>query len=239
MPSPSSAAPQAAEPGPDAGEPEPRRLVDGVFFTQPEPLPRGRHSLPREEVLDRHRTRLLIAATELLAHAGPAAVGVRAVCTRAGASLAAFYACFDTKEECIFAAYDRFIAVFLERLVAVDADCPWEEYVDRVMHAYFDVLGRDLVVARAFQVEMDSMGAPARRRRREALHGLAVLVREKHLAWDPSAAEHYPLRAYVAALLGVRQLASDALDDPTVSADDLDLLRQESAQWVRQAFATT
>lgn len=221
---------------PAGPEPSPAPITDGVFFTVPEPLPRGRHRLPRAEVVTRQRDRLLIAATELLAHGGPGAVGVKPVCSRAGASLAAFYECFDTKEDCIFAAYDRFIAVFIERLVAVHGEGrTWEEYVGAVLDSYFDVLGQDLVVARAFQVEMDSLGPEARRRRRDALHGLGQLLHTKHREWVGEGGEVLPEAAYIAALYGVRQLASDALD---TSTPDLAATRDSVAVWVSRAFAT-
>ena len=221
---------------PAGSEPSPAPITDGVFFTVPEPLPRGRHRLPRAEVVARQRDRLLIAATELLAHGGPGAVGVKPVCSRAGASLAAFYECFETKEDCIFAAYDRFIAVFIERLVAVHGDGrTWEEYVGAVLDSYFDVLGQDVVVARAFQVEMDSLGPEARRRRREALHGLGQLLHQKHREWVGEKGEVLPEAAYIAALYGARQLASDALD---TAAPDLAATRDSVAVWVSRAFAT-
>ena len=221
---------------PAGSEPSPAPITDGVFFTVPEPLPRGRHRLPRAEVVARQRDRLLIAATELLAHGGPGAVGVKPVCSRAGASLAAFYECFETKEDCIFAAYDRFIAVFIERLVAVHGEGrTWEEYVGAVLDSYFDVLGQDVVVARAFQVEMDSLGPEARRRRREALHGLGQLLHQKHREWVGEKGEVLPEAAYIAALYGARQLASDALD---TAAPDLAATRDSVAVWVSRAFAT-
>ena len=48
---------------PAGSEPDPTPITDGVFFTVPDPLPRGRHRLPRSEVLARQRDRLLIAET--------------------------------------------------------------------------------------------------------------------------------------------------------------------------------
>ena len=64
---------------------------DGVFFTLPEALPRGRHNLTREQVGDAQRERLLAAVTELLAARGYRGFGVGDVATRAGVSLGTFY----------------------------------------------------------------------------------------------------------------------------------------------------
>ncbi len=44
-----------------------QRVKEGVYFSLPEALPRGRHNLSREHVIAAQRERMLIAATELLA----------------------------------------------------------------------------------------------------------------------------------------------------------------------------
>lgn len=211
------------------------RIREGAFFTTPTQLPRGRHSLSREEILASQRERMLIAATEVLAAGGVKAATARSICARAGASLQAFYDCFGTKEDCVFEAYGRFIGVVLERIVATDAEgSTWEEYVTAIVDSYFGALQQDLVVARAFQVEMDSLGEVARQRRREALTALGGLIMTKHIEWDPAAAGTLPLTAYVAAVYGVRQLASDSLD--TGEAEDFARLKAEVSTWVARMF---
>ena len=189
------------------------RIRAGVFFTPPAPLPRGRHGLTRADVVAAQRERLLIAATELLAAHGYVGLSTKQICARAGASLTAFYQCFETKEECIFEAYDRFIAVLIERLVAItDDDEAWEEYIWALVREYFAVLRSDPVVARAFQVEMDALGAAARERRREALTGLAQLAYDTFELRDASRVVGMPVDAYLTVVYGIRQIASDAID---------------------------
>jgi AcrR family transcriptional regulator len=148
-------------------EPVPREaplptVRDGVFFTLPEALPRGRHNLTREQVTDAQRERLLAAVTELLAGRGYAGFGVGDVAGRAGVSLGTFYACFGGKDACIFAGYDRFIEVLLRNVAAVDL--PNEDraaLTDALVGAYLETLGQDLVVARAYQVEIDALDTAA------------------------------------------------------------------------------
>ncbi|KQY59874.1 hypothetical protein ASD11_10170 [Aeromicrobium sp. Root495] len=221
--------------------------VDGVFFTRPGPFPRGKHGLTRDDVLAMQRERLMIASTELLAGRGYAGVRVRQVCERAGMSLSAFYECFDSREDVIHAAYDRFIDVLLRRLLAVPGqDTTWEAYVEDVMTAYFGALQVDLVVARAFQVEMDAMGWAARDRRRESLGILAEILRQKHVEWDPAASERIPAPVYLTAVYGVRQLASDALDRVPGSPDEddeavrssIERVRLDAIGWVTLLFAS-
>jgi AcrR family transcriptional regulator len=194
-------------------------ISDGLFFTRPPGLPRGRHLLDRGRVLDAQRERLMIAVTELAAGEGFSSVGVGEIARRARVSRAAFYQCFGSKDDCIFAAYDRFISVLVDRLVAAsEGGETWEDTLESVLHAYLGTLADDLVVARAFQVEMDALGRRARAQRRSALSGLADLLKSRRdLLWP--GAEQVPVEAYVGAVYVVRQMASDRLDE--VAAPDL------------------
>ncbi len=202
----------------------------GVFFTPPPPLPRGRHGLTRDDVVAAQRERLLIAATELLASGGYVGLSAKEICGRAGASLTAFYQCFDTKEDCVFAAYDRFIAVLVDRLLAItDDDEAWEQYIWALVHEYLSVLRSDPVVARAFQVEMDALGGVAREKRREALTSLAQLAYDIFEQRAPSRVTDMPVEAYLTVVYGIRQLASDAIDRGDSSLSTLSL---EDEPWL-------
>ncbi|WP_370290865.1 TetR/AcrR family transcriptional regulator [Nocardioides sp.] len=216
-------------------------IRDGVFFTHPGALPRGKHRLPREEVVAIQRERVMIAAVELLAAHGYRGTAARDVCVRAGVSLTAFYENFADRDQMLFTAYDRFIDVLLARLVGVSgAGSTWGAYVEEVIGAYFETLASDLVVARAFQVEMDAMGRPARARRRAALTGLADLLRTKHLEWDPMAGDRIPAAAYLTGVYGSRQAASDALDvepaDDEATRARLRVVQGDAVDWVTRLF---
>lgn len=209
---------------------------DGAFFTLPPALPRGRHSLPREQVQRVQRERMMAAVTELLAANGYAGFGPADIAQRAGVSLAAFYDSFENKDACIFAGYDRFIEVLLGRMLQVDIkglDRP--ALVREHVHAYIDTLDSDHVVARAFQMEIDALGAPARQRRRESLglfaNYLQSLVTDISDGRPP---EELSWSAYIGVVYAVRQLASDALEqsrDPDLSA-----LADEVEPWLVDLF---
>ncbi len=213
------------------------RIREGVFFTTPADLPRGRHGLTRDEVQTAQRERLMIAVTELMAHGGYRGIGVREIATHARISQGAFYECFADKDECVFAAYDRFIALLLERVAgALGDDVTWDETIKRVIRAYLATLDEDLVVARAFQVEMDALGRPARDRRRDALVGMAMVLKgERERLWPE--AHQVADSAYVGAVYAVRQLASDVLD--AQSKPRLEDLTGELAVWVGELFNPT
>jgi AcrR family transcriptional regulator len=214
------------------------RVSDGVFFQVPKRLPRGRHRLTRDEVLAAQRERLMIATTELLAERGYLAVGVREIATRAGVSRAAFYECFADKQECVFAAHDRFVAVLQARLAAtVNRDGDWDAFVTSMLSAYLGALQEDLAVARAFQVEMDALGREARARRRTALRQLAEFVRT---SWAQVFGEEFRGAAasqasYLAVVHAVRQAACERLDEQ--SQPDLIGLVPELAEWITRFLA--
>jgi AcrR family transcriptional regulator len=216
-----------------APDPPVRPVRDGVFFTLPEALPRGRHNLKREEVQGAQRQRLIIATTELLAARGYRGFGQADVAKRAGVSLAAFYECFPNKEACIFAGYERFIEVVIARLAAVEADPSVREKLTQdLLGAYLDALQSDPVVARAYQVEIDALGAPARALRRTALGRVAEYLRAITMRRTP--AVDLPWTAYLGVVYAHRQLAADALD--TEAEPDFAALRAELEIWLTDLF---
>ena len=213
------------------------QVRDGVFFTLPPALPRGRHKLTRAQVSSAQRERLLAAMTELLAARGYRGFGPGDIATRAGVSLAAFYDCFENKDVCVFAGYDRFIEVLLNRMTAVDTDGKDRAVlVKRLLGTYLDTLQSDQVVARAFQVEIDALGPPARERRRASLKLFAAFIREivARSSPDGQPPPELPWTAYVGVVYAARQLAVDALDEapqPNLTAlgDDLEI-------WISDLF---
>ena len=204
-----------------------------MFFKLPAALPRGRHKLTREQITAAQRERLLAAVTELLAARGYRGFGVGEVATRAGVSLAAFYECFDGMDECVFAGYDRFIEVLLRKMAAVEVpDDDRPALVSRLLGVYLETLQQDLVVARAYQVEIDGLGPAARVRRREALTLFATYIRDRlaRTTDDGQPPAELPWTAYIGVVYAARQLASDALD--TAAEPDLVALGVDLEVWV-------
>lgn len=204
----------------------------GVFFESPGKLPRGRHDLSRDQVRAAQRERLMIAVTELLAERGYLAVGIREIATRAGVSRAAFYECFADKQECVFAAHDRFVSVLQERFAAaVTPTGDTESLITSMVAAYLGVLQEDLVAARAIQVETDALGREARKRRRRSLRRLAAFIHDAHqeaLGDDPGVT--VPDESwYLAVVQATRQAACDLLDEQP--EPDLVGLVPEIAAW--------
>jgi AcrR family transcriptional regulator len=210
-------------------------VADGVFFTLPESLPRGRHRLSREQVHEAQTERLLAATTELLAARGYRGFGIGDIASRAGVSLQAFYKCFESKDACIFAGYDRFITVLLQKMVAVEVT-PDDRlgYTAALLDAYLATLQEDLVVARAYQMEIDALGASARARRRDSLTLFAKFIREEDARASDDGQPSQPWTAYIGVVYAARQLASDALD--TSAKPDLTALGDELRIWIADVF---
>jgi AcrR family transcriptional regulator len=192
-------------------------VMPGVFFGAAVALPRGPRALPRADVLAEQRERLMAAMTELIAAGGYPRVTIGALASRAKVSRTAFYACFASKEECAFAAYERFIESLLATLAARASEADDMAGVIEVMlDGYYSTLEHDLVATRAFLVEFDALGPGARERRRAALRGIASYLRRMHAefrATDPALAPLFADEVYLGIVYIARQLACDAVDE--------------------------
>jgi len=73
-------------------------------------LPRGRHGLPREVVVDHQRQRLLAGAARAVAEHGYVAMTVEHVLVGAGVSRATFYENFGSKRECVLVAHEQAVS---------------------------------------------------------------------------------------------------------------------------------
>jgi AcrR family transcriptional regulator len=79
-------------------------------------LPRGPHSLSREEVAGNQRERLMAAMIDAVGEQGYAKTTVAHVIARAGVSRKAFYEHFANKQECLLETYDALAAECVERV---------------------------------------------------------------------------------------------------------------------------
>ncbi|MGK8523917.1 TetR/AcrR family transcriptional regulator [Nocardia asteroides] len=208
---------------------------NGVFFTLPQALPRGRHKLARAQVMAAQRERLLVAVTELLAARGYAGFGPTDIAKRAGVSLAAFYEAFANKDECVFAGYDRFIRVLLTQLTAAEMrGRDRRSIVGEALGRYLGTLQNDPVVARAYQVEIDALGPAVRRRRRQSLRLFAEHIRALVQRAGADRQPALSVTAYMGVVYAVRQLTADALDESP--EPDLTALGADLEPWLIDLF---
>jgi AcrR family transcriptional regulator len=220
-------------------------LVPGVGSDVPVRLPRGPHRLTEEQISESQRTRLMSSLTELMTERGYAAVTIGDLVGRAGVSRTSFYQHFAGKQECLFAAYDRFAAMIA---IAITPDFdpaePWRRHIETILGGYLDALSRDFTATRAFLVEMDAAGRAARERRWAAAHGFATLLAERHAEIRARHPELGPLphRAYLGIALAARDLICETLEqepDPDLHQLAPDLVTFAAALFEGAAAAST
>jgi AcrR family transcriptional regulator len=204
-----------------------------VFFEPPEVLPRGQHGLSRDEVKRVQRERVLRAFTDLLPEHGYAKLRIAWVCERAGVSHATFYQLFEDKEDCVCAAYDRYIQVVWRAasIVGVPEAESWRSFIKSSLDVYFDVLAADPNVGRAFNIELRMIGPRAGARQKEALHRFAKarMAAERRLREVDPRLRKRPFSVHLGSIQVQRVLAREALEEE--SAPDFRGLRAELLAW--------
>ena len=180
------------------------------------PLPRGPHSLAREQVLASQRGRMLAAIAAAVATKGYTATTVGDVVGGAGVSRKTFYEHFADKEECFLAAWDAGVELLLGAIV--DSQRTAGDPVARMragLHAYLETLAAEPAFARSFLIEVVAAGPRAEARRAEVHARFAELFATLHAQAHsdvpelPEAAAAAP-RAAVGA---INELVSDYVRD--------------------------
>ncbi|MEV0029185.1 TetR/AcrR family transcriptional regulator [Nocardia sp. NPDC050793] len=185
-------------------------------------LPRGRHGLPREQVIASQRDRILDAMAETMAVTGYVGTSVAAVLKLAGVSRETFYEQFRSKEDCFTAAYERAV----ERLVVriAEASGPADENgtsgpdldrMERLLVAYFEGLIEDPAYARLYLVEVYAVGSDALARRAQLQDSFVALIAEVLDAHTEQ--QRFACQTFAAAV--------SAMVTARIAADDLDGLR--------------
>jgi AcrR family transcriptional regulator len=133
-------------------------------------LPRGRHGIPRQEVLANQRERMLGATAAIFAEQGYASLSISTVTARAGVSRSTFYKLFDDKLDCVLAAQRRAFEALGQTLAwACAAEPDWPRGVARALGAALAFAGRFPGEARLVLASNQVASEPALAR-----HGLAV-----------------------------------------------------------------
>jgi AcrR family transcriptional regulator len=151
-----------------------------------DPLPRGRHKLPREAVLASQRERLLRAMAELVGEQGYEATTVPQVIAAARVSRNSFYELFDDKTDCMIALCDEVGTELVQLLMAFASEPDWETALRRGLHAYTAWWQERPAFARTYLIELPTAGQSAMEDRarqyerfKDVLRLLAEQAREK------------------------------------------------------------
>jgi AcrR family transcriptional regulator len=161
-----------------------------------DPLPRGRHKLPREAVRASQRERLLRAMAELVGERGYEATSVPQVIAAARVSSNTFYSFFADKTDCFIALCEQLGDQLFDELAALETGS--EEIadglaaLDRGVRIYLQWWPDRPALARAYFVELPMAGPRAieererQYKRFEAIHrNIAERARELYPAAPP------------------------------------------------------
>jgi AcrR family transcriptional regulator len=142
-------------------------------------LPRGPHSLSREQVAANQHQRLVSAMIDAIGERGYARTTVADVVGRAGVSRKAFYAHFANKRECFLAAYDAIMEEWTRRIQeAYRASSGWPDSAEAAIRALLEAAIENPGAARLGMVEIAAAGAPGVERRERAIAGYERFIRE-------------------------------------------------------------
>jgi AcrR family transcriptional regulator len=140
-------------------------------------LPRGRHGLSRELVLQSQRERLLAAVVRVTAAKGFQASSVADILREAGVGRETFYKHFKDKEDCFVTANDALVAD-LETAVREAYEQPgsWPQRVRRGLAATLEWFAASPEIARVMMIEMGTIGPIASSRFRETFRRFTALL---------------------------------------------------------------
>ena len=130
----------------------------------PERLPKGPHSLTREQVQASQRQRIVDAVLDVVGEHGYAAATVAHVTAAAGISRTTFYEQFSSKQDAFLTAYDEFGERFLGDMDGVSASGP-AEILSAAAERLVDWGRRRPLACRAFLVEIHAVGEDGREHR--------------------------------------------------------------------------
>lgn len=189
-------------------------------------LPKGRHGLSRELVLENQQARLIGAMIEAVARRGYGKTSVADVVASAEVSRKTFYESFANKEACYRAAYEASVEFLRERMSAAVGGEPWNERLRSCLRALLDSLAVHPDLAVFFLISPAGVSIATAERHHRAIRELVgILLAELPESGGGGAAEVHA-RAFAG---GFSRLATmkadrgDAEDLPSLLPDLLEL----------------
>jgi len=140
--------------------------------SEPQTLPRGRHGLPRELVLENQRARLISSMIETVAARGYGETTVADVIAAARISRRTFYESFANREDCYRAAYEASLEYLRETVEAALAGAEWPASVRDGLAALLEALAAHPDLAAFFLVSPPGVGDEVAARHHEAIREL-------------------------------------------------------------------
>jgi AcrR family transcriptional regulator len=142
-------------------------------------LPRGPHSLTRDQVATNQRLRLVRAMLEAVGQKGYVATTVSDVVARAGVSRKAFYQHFANKQECFLATYDAIAKAGKRRVVSAlrEADGS-SDRMEATIQTLFEAAVEHPDALRLAIIETSAVGPAGIERRDRAISELGGFIND-------------------------------------------------------------
>jgi AcrR family transcriptional regulator len=147
--------------------------------TLPQTLPRGRHGLPRELVVENQRARIVNGMIETVAEQGYGKATIANVIAAAKVSRKTFYESFANREDCYHGAYEAAFEFLRERVTVGSAAHGWPESVRGGLAALLESLGEHPDLAAFFLISPASVGDETSERHHAAIRELIEILLAK------------------------------------------------------------
>jgi AcrR family transcriptional regulator len=144
--------------------------------TETQSLPRGRHGLPRELVVENQRARLVSSMIETVAELGYAKATIANVIKAAKISRRTFYESFANKEDCYRAAYEASFEYLRGEAGEATAEEEWPNTVRAGLEALLEALATHPKLAAFFLVSPPSVGDEIASRHHRAMRELVEVL---------------------------------------------------------------
>lgn len=147
--------------------------------TEPQGLPRGRHGLPRELVVENQRARLVSSMIETVAELGYGKATIARVTQPAKVSRRTFYETFSNREDCYRAAYEATFEYLRGQALAAADEEDWPGSVRAGLEALLESLASHPQLASFFFVSPASVGDEVAARHHLAMRELVEALVSK------------------------------------------------------------
>ena len=141
-------------------------------------LPRGRHGLPRELIVENQRARLVSGMIEAVAERGYGKTTIADVTALAKISRKTFYESFANKEDCYRAAYEASFEFLREEIVEASGEA-WPSSVRAGLSALLEALAAHPDLATFFLISPASVGDEIAARHHLAIRDLVEALLAK------------------------------------------------------------
>lgn len=183
----------------------------------------GPNGMPRGQVMEIQRSRMLAAAVEAVEEVGYSGMSIAQVISRAKLSRKTFYCVFADREDCFLAAFEEAVneaEALLREAYAGEAG--WREGVRAGLFALLSFLDEEPALAKLCVVEALGAGTKVLERRARVLEGLAEVV-DRGRSPTSTSATREPAEVTAEGVVGAvfAVLHRRLLDAPTESLVDL------------------